>query len=133
MAGRVPAGLTRADKRKFGLTVGAAFVVLAVLAAWRGHHGVAVIPGALGASLVLLGLVAPGILGPTYRVWMAFGFTLSRITTPIILALMYFLVFLPVGILMRAFGRNPMVRPEADSYWISRPEHVRRSNLRRQF
>jgi hypothetical protein len=133
MDGRVPAGLTRADKRKFGLTVGPAFLVLAGIIFWRGHVPVAAVFATLGAALVLVGLVAPGILGPVYRGWMAFGLALSKITTPIILGLMYFLVFLPFGVVMRAFGRNPMVRPAGDTYWVSRASTARRSNLNRQF
>jgi hypothetical protein len=81
---------------------------------------------------VLAGLVAPGSLGPVYRGWMRFGLALSRFTTPIFLGIMYFLVFLPFGLVMRRF-RQPLVRPVGDSYWVARPESGRRSNLQRQF
>ncbi len=129
----VPAGLSRAEGRKFGLTLGLAFLVLGGIAYWRGYVGVAVVPGAIGSTLVLMGLVAPGALGPVQRGWMKFGFALSRVTTPIILAVMYFAIILPFGLAMRAAGKHPLVRRPGDSYWVPRPEGGRRSRLDRQF
>lgn len=133
MDGRVPTGLTRAEKRKFGFTVGPAFVVVAAIVWWRGHTDVAVVLATIGAVLAGLAVVAPVVLGPVYRGWMALGLALSRVVTPVVLALMYFLIFLPFGVVMRALGHNPMVREDDGSYWIERPETERRSNLNRQF
>lgn len=129
----IPAGLTPAENRKFGLTVGAAFLVLAGIMLWRHHEIPMWIFGALGVLLVLGGLLVPGRMGPVYRGWMKFGLALSKITTPIIMGLMYFLVFAPMGFLRRTFGTSPMERPAGETYWIARPEGARRSNLMRQF
>lgn len=133
MDGRVPAGLSAGELRRFGLLVGGAFVLLAGLMAWRGHVVPMYIAGALGCALLLGGLAAPKWLGPAYRGWMRFGQALSRVTTPIIMAAMYFLAFMPIGLMMRALGRNPMVRPNGDSYWVTRPEGGRRGDLTRPF
>jgi hypothetical protein len=80
------------------------------------------------------GLAVPGRLGPVYRFWMALAHAISRVTTPIVLGIVYFLVIAPIGLAMRAFGRNPLVRPRVrDSYWVMRPPGNRRSDLERQF
>ncbi|MEX1257754.1 MAG: hypothetical protein WEG36_09055 [Gemmatimonadota bacterium] len=135
MENTVPARLSAHEGKKFALTVGAAFLVLAGVAWRRDHLRVAGGLAALGGLLAIAGVLIPGQLGPAYRAWMGFAHLLSRITTPIFLAATYYLAFFPTGMLMRLFARNPMVRKPVDgSYWVDRPDGAgRRSDLERQF
>lgn len=135
MAERAAAGLSRAEARRFAWTVGAAFVVLGGVAAWRGRAFAAMVLFGAGALLLLAGLAAPGRLGPVYRAWMGLAVLLSRVTTPIVLAIMYFLILTPIALVARLVGRNPIDRrPVGGSYWVERPAARRRgSDLRRQF
>jgi hypothetical protein len=134
MAARVPARLTAAQGRKFGLTVGIAFLVFAGIAWWRGHPTTTMVLGSLGGVLALAGLVVPTMLGPVERAWMALAHAISKVTTPIVMGVMYLLVLTPIGILRRTAGGNPMVHaPVGDSYWKARPEGRRAGNLTRQF
>jgi hypothetical protein len=92
-----------------------------------------VIAGALGIMLLLGGLLVPGSLGPVYRAWMGLALAISKVTTPIFLGLVYFLVFMPVGMLRRALGHRALERTAvAGSFWLPR-EEPRRSDLKRQF
>jgi hypothetical protein len=124
--------LSPAEGRKFALTVGAAFVALAGLAWWRGNQKVATVAGALGAALIVAGLLAPGQLGLIYRGWMAFGLALSKITTPIFMSVVYFLVITPIGILRRTFGRNALIARGTTTVWATR-DTAASSDLHRQF
>ena len=135
MATRIPTRLTPREGRKFGLSVGLAFLALGGLIWWRGHITAATVIGALGGVLFLAGLLLPGKLGPVYRVWMGFALLLSKVTTPIFMGITFFLVIGPIALIMRLLGRNPMVRKEIDgSFWVRRPDgDKRRSNLARQF
>jgi hypothetical protein len=135
MAERIPARLTAAAGRRFGLTVGGAFVVIAAISWWRGHPTVSSVIAALGLVLVVAGLIVPTSLGPVERAWMALAHAISKVTTPIVMGVMYLLVMTPMGILRRIFGGNPLVHQEVNaSFWRSRPEGARRSNsLKRQF
>ena len=134
MAAGIPARLTSAQGRRFGLTVGGAFLVFAAIAWWRGHGTSTSVLGALGGVLVLAGLVIPTLLGPVERAWMKLAHLISKVTTPIVMGVMYLLVLTPVGLLRRTFGGNPMVHPLHDtSYWKSRPTGRRAGNLTRQF
>ena len=65
---------------------------------------------ALAAGLGLWALVVPMSLRPVYYWWMRFALLLSRITTPIILGIVFYLVFLPVALVMKLIGRDPMAR-----------------------
>jgi hypothetical protein len=128
------AGLTAGEGRRFGLTVGIAFLVLAGVFLWRDRSTVAGVLGATGAILVLAGLAVPRRLGPVRHAWMTLAHLLSRVTTPIFLGIMYFLVITPIGLLVRASGKNPLHRRESDGgFWLRRPESARRSDLKRQF
>ncbi len=119
MAGRY----TASEGRKFGVTVGLAFAVLAAISWWRGHHYPVYVLGAIAGALMLGGLLIPRQLGPVERGWMRLAVLISKVTTPLFMGLVYFLVLLPVGLVMRAFGRNAMKhRPVNDSYWAPRSE-----------
>ena len=127
MAGRVPAGLspapyTAAQGRKFGLTVGLAFLALGGVLVWRGKPTAATVLGALGAVLVLGGLVAPAALGPIDRAWMALAHRISKVTTPIFMGVVYFGIMTPAGFIRRRAG-SPIVAPREPgaSRWEPHP------------
>jgi drug/metabolite transporter (DMT)-like permease len=131
---RVPARLTPAEGRKFGLVVGGAFLLLALLLWRRTHVTAATVAGALGAALFLGGLAVPGQLGPVYRAWMGLAKAISKVTTPIVMSIIFFLVLTPAGFLVRLFGHRPLTHPRgAGTYWHSRPEGSRRGAMDHQF
>jgi len=116
--------LTPVDGRKFGLTVGGAFAVMGAVLWWRGHHAASAGCLAGGALLALTGLLLPTALSPVYRGWMGLAYLMSKVTTPIFMGAVYFLIITPMGLLMRLFGRNPLVhRTVHDSYWHRREPH----------
>ncbi|HEX5438097.1 MAG TPA: SxtJ family membrane protein [Gemmatimonadaceae bacterium] len=126
--------MTRAEGRKFGLTVGGAFLVLAGISLWRGHRIPVVVLGALGAVLVLAALAIPGHLGPVQRGWMALAEAISKVTTPIFMAVIYFVVVTPAAVMVRTFGHRPLRRELHDgSYWVRRPAGKRAGDITRQF
>ena len=134
MARAVPARLTASAGRRFAFTVGTAMLALAGVVAWRGARPVAWTLGAIGGVLLVAGVVAPTHLGPVERAWYAFAAAISKVTTPIIMGVLYFVVITPFGLVMRAVGRNPLVRSKPGaSAWLRRAAGERRSDLERQF
>ncbi len=135
MAERIPARLTAAEGRKFGLTVGSAFLVFAALFVWRHHETRAIVAAALGLSLWFGALAMPTQLGPLHRAWYGLAHLMSKVTTPIMMGIIYFLVFTPVALFRRMLGKNSLAHPEvAGGYWVARDATVgRRSDLERQF
>jgi hypothetical protein len=130
--GRVPP----TDLRRFGLTVGAAFVVLGLISWARGHTVPPRVLWTLGTLLVVPGLAAPPLLGPVHCVWMRGAAVLGHVNTRVIPSLLFYLVVTPVGFRMRFF-RDPLRRSLADrsaSQWIRRtPQPVDRASYERQF
>lgn len=134
MAKDVSAGLSAAQGRRFGLTVGVAFLVFAGIAAWRAHPLAWRMLGSLGAALLVAGVLVPRALLPVERVWMRLAHLLSRVTTPIIMGALFFGIITPIGLVRRALGRPalPRSRP-GTSMWHVREDGARRGDLTRQF
>ncbi|MBK8067640.1 MAG: hypothetical protein IPK27_08400 [Rhodanobacteraceae bacterium] len=84
-----------------------------------------------------LASLAPSLLAPLNRAWMALGHLLGRIISPIIMGLIFFGVVTPIAIVARLRGVDPMRRrfdPAARSYWIERdPPGPDPGTMERQF
>ena len=108
--------------RKFGLVVGAVFLLIAGGAYWFDKSW-AMIPAYIGAPLVILGAVFPSILKPIYIAWMSLAIVLGSIVTRILLTIFFFLVIVPVGLFFKLIGRDALNRKidrEAKTYWIDK-------------
>ncbi len=80
---------------------------------------------ALAATALVLAttLFKPDWLTPFNRAWLHVGKFLHRVTSLLVIAVIYFAVVTPTGVVMRAFGKDPLRLqrdPEASSYWIPR-------------
>jgi hypothetical protein len=127
------ARLTRSEGRKFGLTVGVALAALGGLLFWRGHDPAAFTFLLAGGLLISAGVAVPTRLGPIERAWMGMALAISKVTTPIFMSVVYFLVLTPVGLARRAIGSNPLKRDMSEpSHWIRR-DKIKTGSLRRQF
>lgn len=96
--------------RSFGFIVGGGFALIGVGPMIFRHEGPRLWAFAITAPLVVLALVAPRLLRLPYKGWMAIGHVLGYVNTRIILSVMYFTIFMPAGLLMRLFGKDPMRR-----------------------
>ena len=132
--------LDRRGLREFALTTGTVVAVLfGLIIPWLLGRQIAFLswpgnwPWLLFTVLAAWGLIAPTTLRPLYRLWMRFGLVMSRITSPIILGLVFYLVFMPAGLIMRLFGKDAMNRKfdkNAGSYRVQSkkapPENLER-------
>jgi saxitoxin biosynthesis operon SxtJ-like protein len=129
--------LTAAEGRRFAWTLAGAFAVLGGIAWWRGREGAAFIFAGLAGIFFLAGLVAPTRLGPVERVWMAVAHAISRVTTPLFMGIVYFVVLTPIGLFRRAVTKHTLSPSRsAKTFWVDRkktePEAARR-RMERQF
>lgn len=141
MAGTVRPRLTPGEGRRFAFTLGGAFLTLGALLWWRSRGSSApyaayapYAPSLLAALLLAAGALIPTYLGPVQRAWMGLAHAISRVTTPVFMAVVYFMVLAPIGLVMRAGGYNA-VRRRADngSFWVLRAPNEQRGDIERQF
>ena len=128
---------TAAKGRKFALTLSVAFALLAGISYWRGRELPPLILGVLSALFLAAAVAMPQYLQPVERAWMGLAHLISKVTTPIFMGIVYFVILTPIGLVRRLFGGNALVhRKTGNSYWIARapvdPERARR-RMERQF
>ncbi len=84
---------------------------------------------ALIVALILLYLAffAPARLSIPNKLWFKLGLLLGAIVAPIVMALVYFIVVTPTGLIVKLFGKD-LLRQKLDkgskSYWIKRTQAV---------
>jgi hypothetical protein len=110
------------SNRTFGL-VWTAFLFLYGLAPLRHGHGVRVWSIEMACGLLLLSLLAPRSLQIPNELWAKIGLLLSRLVNPVVMAVIYAVCFVPVGIVNRIRKKDPLhlrFDPSASTYWINR-------------
>ena len=109
---------TAKELRNFGLLVGAVFALIACWPVFWGN------PVRIWAAVISIILAGPAIIKPTllhwpYYCWMTIGAGLGWVNTRIILAILYFVAIMPIGLLLRLLGKSPLklhFDPSAASY-----------------
>lgn len=124
------------SERSFGTVFVVFFALVAAFGLWR-QAGWWVWPAGLSLLTLIVTLARPILLRPLNRQWMRLALLLNAIFSPIILGIMFYLVFTPMALVMRVIGRDAMkrrVEPGTKSYWIDRdPPGPDRKSLPNQF
>jgi hypothetical protein len=114
--------LDRKGLREFGLTTGAVVVaIFGLFFPWLLELDWPVWPWVIAAPLWFLALIHPLSLRRIYRVWMRFGLLASRIMTPLVLGIVFFVMISPMAMIRRLMGKDPMQRaldPNKKSYRV---------------
>jgi hypothetical protein len=123
--------------RSFGLVFAGFFTILLLLKLWSGWSTSGWVYLGLALGFAAVALTVPGILAPLNRLWMKFGLLLHRIISPLVMGMLFYTVVTPIGLLMRALGKD-LLRlkhdPGAPSYWIERtPPGPAPETMKQQF
>ena len=118
--------LDNAGLRKFGLTTGAIIVVLfALFFPWVFDvEKMPLWPWIIAGTLWVPALLIPAVLRPVYTTWMKIGHGIGWVNTRIILGLLFYVLILPMGLIMRLFGNDPMARKKDEAATSYRIESV---------
>jgi hypothetical protein len=112
----------KTELRKFGVTVGGAFILLGLISWWRGREIAPRVLWGLGLLLLVPGALAPMLLRPVQRGWMRAAGVLGYVNTRIILGGFFYVVLTPVGLVIRLF-RDPLnlrFGDNSESTWVRR-------------
>jgi len=110
--------------RKFGITMSIAFAVITFFILFRHKQGIF---ATLSVSILffIFAFVMTNLLKPVYILWMKLAFILGWINTRLILIIIFYLVFTPIGIVIKLLGIDLLdrrINKDKDSYWLKKEE-----------
>jgi hypothetical protein len=124
------------SNRAFGITIAAVCALIGGARLVFGQHYGGWWLGA-AALMLALALLWPAALAPLNWLWQRLGLLLYRVVNPVVMALVFFTTVVPIGLVMRACGKDPLRlrwEREAASYWIRRePPGPEAATMKNQF
>ena len=115
--------VTLPSDRRFGFVAAGFLIFLGCLpAVVGGRPRIWALVGA--AAFAVTALVSPMFLGPVHRLMQRLGRLMHTLMSPVVLAVLFFAVITPFGLLMRRLGHDPLRRQfesGLETYWIKRP------------
>lgn len=112
--------------RKFGITFSVLFFLISALLFWRGR-GAAGYFFAFSVIFFIAAAFYPRSLKIVETGWMKFAEALLWLNTRLILGILFYLIFTPIGFLLRLFGKDLLslkIKPAEGTYWVKREKTV---------
>lgn len=97
-------------ERSFGLAVGTVLLLIAAYSLWRERVVTAQILGVVGGLLVVLGWLRPSLLVWPSDLWWRLAAVLGWINARVILTVIFLALLLPMSLVWRLIGRDPLGR-----------------------
>ena len=124
------------SERSFGIVFAIVFLLIAPFPL-LGDGGVRLWSAGVAAVFGGLAFLAPELLAPLNTLWFKFGMLLSKIMSPIVMGILFFVTVTPTGLIMRARGKDLLrqkLDPDAETYWIEvDPEQAALTSMKKQF
>lgn len=125
------------ENKRFGRQMGLVLVALAGLGFWRDWpYLVSVSLLTLGAVHLILAVIAPDLLTRFNRFWMSLGYYFGKVFAPIEMAIIFFLMFTPIALVMRLLRRDALLirKNKVNSYWkIRETPQISADSFRNQY
>ncbi len=120
--------LVAASERNFGYTISAALFLFTIIYS-------SYILASLAIALTIITIISPSILKNLNAYWTLLGAFLQKIATPVIMLLIYILVFLPIAMLLNICRKNTMLNynTAATSYWLHKDPQALPDPMKYQF
>lgn len=123
------------SNRRFGLFFAAVFLTAAAYFKYTDAGRATFFAIAAFLSFLIIAIVCPRLLSPLNRLWANLGLMLGMLISPIVLGMIYFVLFTPLAVLMRFYGRDELRLRfvERSTYWVKREETNQIDHFRNQF
>jgi len=120
------------SNRSFGIVF---FIVFLLISIYPLINNESIRVWALVISLIflLLGVINSNLLYPLNKLWFKFGIILSKVVSPLVMGVIFFLVITPIGLIMRLLGKDLLnLKYNGNkSYWIEKSGP--KSKMKNQF
>jgi hypothetical protein len=118
---------------------GAILAVLLGLLAWRSFAAdrttISVLLALSAGIIIFLAAARPQLLRPVFLGAMIVTFPIGWLVSRLVLAVLFYGLFTPIGLAFKLMGRDPLCRrkPEVDTYWTPKPMPAEVRSYFRQF
>ena len=118
--------------RNFGIVFFIVFLIIALYPLIMGNE-IRLWSVLISIIFLILGILNSKILTPLNNLWFKFGLFIGKIISPLIMAIIFFLVVTPIGFIMRLLGKDVLnLRYNKNkSYWIEK--NGPKSKMKNQF
>ena len=128
--------ITLPSNKKFGFFFTFVFFILSLYFFFHNSYKSSFVLVFFATAFFLITILNPNKLLLLNKIWMGFGLVLGMIISPIILGIIYFLLFSPISIITKTIGRDELqLRFEKrETYWNKRENsEENKLNLKNQF
>ena len=120
------------SNRSFGIVF---FIVFLLIASYPLTYSgeIRVWSAIISLIFLILGLLNSKILTPLNKLWFKFGIFLSKIISPFIMGIIFFLVVTPIGLIMKLMRKDllNLKHNKGKTYWIEKKGP--KSKMKNQF
>jgi len=122
----------KSDLQKFGVTIGIILIVIAGFLYWKENELFKIF---FNISIVfcIIGVAIPSVLKPIYKIWMSIAIILGWFMSRVILSMIFYLLFTPLGLLGRIFGNKFLDinwNKSTSTYWNNQSKNDKSSYLK---
>ena len=120
------------SNKSFGVVFSIVFLIVALYPVLN-NNGIRTWSVILSLIFLVLGLLNSPILSPLNKIWFYFGIFLGKIISPLIMAIIFFIVVTPIGFIMRLLKKDILNLSfnNNKTYWIKKDGP--KSKMKNQF
>ena len=104
------------SNKKFGYLFTVIFLFLSLYFYIHNKENISKILLILSVFFIVITIFKPTLLLPLNKLWMMFGLLLGKIISPIVIGIIFYLIFSPFGIIMRLYGRDELILKRSKSH-----------------
>ena len=120
------------SNRSFGIVFSVVFFLISFYPLYKGGELI-IWSLVLGLVFLILGLMNSSLLTLFNKIWFRFGLFLGKIVSPVVMAIIYFLVITPTSLLLKLFKKDVLnlKKKKSGTYWVEKPSS--KSTMNNQF
>ena len=113
--------MNRSYNRSFGLMISIILTLLCTIYYSKLSYHSMIILLSLAIIFIAISIICPNILNWPSNKWLQFSLCINKITNPLVLGAIFFLIITPISIILRIFNKDPLrLKTKDKSYWTVR-------------
>ncbi len=120
------------SNKSFGIVFFIVFLIIALYPMLKGQD-LRLWSLIISFIFLILGMINSSILSPLNKIWFKFGILLGNIISPIVMAIVFFVVVTPTGIIMKILRKDliGLKKNNKNTYWIEKKAKM--TSMKNQF